>query len=77
MRYIPHKRGNVSRWVREAAGNDDVEGIDAADDHDVIGLRANSSFDQPFAPRRIMRMRLGKQLLSDAIVRDFVFKVSL
>ena len=30
MRYIPHKRGNVSRWVREAAGNDDVEGIDAA-----------------------------------------------
>ena len=30
MRYIPQKRGNVSRWVREAAGNDDVEGIDAA-----------------------------------------------
>ena len=30
MRYIPHNRGNSSRWVREAAGNDDVEGIDAA-----------------------------------------------
>ena len=30
MRYIPHKRGKPERWVREAAGNDDVEGIDAA-----------------------------------------------
>ena len=30
MRYIPHKRGMPSRWVREAAGNDDVEAIDSA-----------------------------------------------
>jgi hypothetical protein len=30
MSYARPKRGKPERWVREAAGNDDVEGIDAA-----------------------------------------------
>ena len=45
MRYIPHRRGMPSRWVREAAGNDDVEAIDsaldAASDRDAAQARGD------------------------------------